>query len=353
MHQKWNAEIVISAVKALHLQGEKINAAYVQEKHGALYSAGVKYHGTWGKVLVAAGLTSAVPVRNVWSKEIILAKIVEMAARKEPLNNAYVKENYGSLYTSAGNYFGGWAQAIEAAGIPYDSVRLTAPKRSWTKESIVEEILKRNAEGLSLSGMVVQIEDIGLYEAAMSHFGKLGWAQARIAAGLTPIDPRPGIIYDKDFVAARLKALHVEGSPLHFGGISGKPYQNIITAAIRLFGSYAKALEAAGIDYDSIRKYRRNWWTKEKVIEEIQALEKLGERLSYAAMQDAYPGLVAGAARLFGTWGQAVEAAGISYRKHLRIWSTRAWLISVSARAYESMLTTSHQHAKTRRRTKK
>lgn len=353
MHQKWNAEIVISAVKTLHLQGEKINAAYVQKKHGALYSAGVKYHGTWGKVLVAAGLTNAVPARNVWSKEIILAKIAEMAARKEPLNSAYVKERYGSLYTSAGNYFGGWAQAIEAAGISYDSVRLVAPKRSWTKESIVEEILKRNAEGLSLSGTVVHIEDIGLYEAAMSHFGKLGWAQARIAAGLTPIDPRPGIIYDKEFVATRLKALHEKGAPLHFGGLRGKPYQNIVTAAIRLFGSYAKALEAAGIDYDDIRRIRRNWWTKEKVIEEIQALEKLGERLSYATMQDAYPGLVAGAARLFGTWGQAVEAAGVSYRKHLRIWSTRAWLISVSARAYESMLTTSHQHAKTRRRTKK
>lgn len=353
MHQKWNAEIVISAVKALHLQGEKINAAYVQEKHGALYSAGVKYHGTWGKTLAAAVLIHAVPRRNIWSKEIILAKIVEMAAKNEPLNNSYVKDKHSSLYTSSGTYFGGWAQAVEAAGISYDSVRLTAPKRSWTKESIVAEILKRNAEGLSLSGMVVQIEDIGLYEAAMSHFGKLGWAQARTAAGLTPIDPRPGIIYDKDVVAAQLKALHAEGEPLHFGGLRGKPYQNIITAAIRLFGSYAKALEAAGIDYDNIRKFRRNWWTKERVIEEIQALERLGERLSYAAMQEAYPGLVAGAGRLFGTWGQAVEAAGISYRRHLRIWSTRAWLISVSPREYESMLTTSHQHAKTRRRTKK
>ncbi len=353
MHQKWNAEIVISAVKALHLQGEKINASYVQEKHRALYSAGVKYHGTWGRVLVAAGLIHAVPRRNIWSKEIILAKIVEMAAKKEPLNNSYVKDKHSSLYTSSGTYFGGWAQAVEAAGISYDSVRLTAPKRSWTKKLIVEEILKRNAEGLSLRGTVVQIEDIGLYEAAMSHFGKLGWAQARIAAGLTPIDPRPGIIYDRDFVVARLKALHAEGKPLHFGGLYGKPYMNIITSAIRLFGSYAKALEAAGINYDNIRRIRRNWWTKEKIIEEIRALEKQGERLSYASTQELYPGLVAAAMRVFGTWGQAVEAAGISYRKHLRVWSTRAWLISVSAREYESMLTRSHQHAKTRRRTKK
>ncbi|MDB5265358.1 MAG: hypothetical protein JWM39_71 [Parcubacteria group bacterium] len=353
MRQKWNAEIVISAVKELHLKGERINAYYIQENHCDLYSAGVKYHGTWRKVLIAAELTYAVRRRNVWSKEIILEKIAEMVDSGEPLNNASVKETHGSLYTSSITYFGGWAQALEAAGIPYDSVRLVAPKRSWSKELIVQEILKRKEEGFSLSGTVVQAEDVGLYEAAMSHFGKLGWAQARVAAGLPPIDPRPGIIYDKDVVIVNLRKLHADGVELHFAALRGKPYQNIVTSAIRLFGSYAQALEAAGLDYEDIRKVRRYWWTKEKVIEEIQALEKAGVRLSYMAIQVGYPGLTAGATRMFGTWGQAVEAAGISYRKHLRIWSTRAWLLTVSPEEYQSVLATSHQHANTRRRVKR
>src|SRR3989344_5403456 len=72
VQRKWNAEIVVSALNDLHERGSRANSSYVQRNHAALYSAGVRYFGTWKATLEAAKLSHVVPQRNAWSKEIII-----------------------------------------------------------------------------------------------------------------------------------------------------------------------------------------------------------------------------------------------------------------------------------------
>lgn len=331
----WDAETVVSAVQALHRQGSKVNTTYVLRNQQRLYSAGVRYFGTWKKVLEAANLSHAVPTRNTWSKEIIVAKIIELRDGQEPLHNHHIKKNHSILYTVSCQYFGSWKAAVEAAGIDYDSVR-RATHRKWSRDAIVKEILRRRNEGLSVSGSIVQVEDIGLYEAAGFHFGKGGWASARQAAGLPRRDPRPGIIYDRRVVIYGLTKLYAEGHDINVAAFLGSSHMNLMTAGIRLFGSHDKALAAAGFDPEKIRKQRR--WSKSKVLREIRALEKAGARLNWWTIGQTHPALCGVAVRLFGTWGQAVEAAGIDYRRHLRQWSTKTWLRHMSEREYERIL---------------
>lgn len=336
VQKKWNAETIVSALKALHAQGTKINVHYIQSANSGLYHAGIRLYGSWRAVLVAADLLHAVSQRKRWSKQIIIAMIEEMIEKKEPLNNGYVKNNHRSLYTSSCHYFGSWKEAIEAVGVDYDAIRLTV-RRTWSKETIVKEILRRRDAGLTLSGMLIQKEDVGLYEAAMLHFGKHGWAEAREAAGLPRRDPRPGIIYDKQIVIDSLRKLHDEGHDINVSAFIGSPHANLMTAGIRLFGSHDKALTAAGFNPEKIRKQRR--WTKAKVLREIRALEKARVRLNWWTIGQTHNALCSTAVRLYGTWGQAVEAAGINYRKHLRQWSSKTFLRQLSQGEYEKTIT--------------
>jgi hypothetical protein len=79
------------------------------------------------------------------------------------------------------------------------------------------------------------------------------------------------------------------------------------------FGSWRKAIEAAGLNYDEV--VQRQKWTPEKIIAEIKRLYMEGKDLSITAMQRSYPNLVAIAQspRYFGSWRAAVEAAGLDY----------------------------------------
>ena len=45
-------------------------------------------------------------------------------------------------------------------------------------------------------------------------------------------------------------------------------YQELLAASIRYYGSWQKAVEAAGISYEAVRKYRK--WSKEVIVEEIR-----------------------------------------------------------------------------------
>ena len=88
-------------------------------------------------------------------------------------------------------------------------------------------------------------------------------------------------------------------------------YTDAHAAAIRLFGSWANAVEACGISYNEVRKYRK--WSKRKVLEEIRARYKKKEKLSSHYIQNNSKPLYMAAVKRFQSWGRAVKAAGIEY----------------------------------------
>lgn len=90
-------------------------------------------------------------------------------------------------------------------------------------------------------------------------------------------------------------------------------YPEVYAAAQRLFGSWKNALEDCGFDYSKIRKYRK--WSQKRVIEKIRKLAKEKHSLSSNIMQKIEKPLYMAAVRKFGSWGKAVTAAGLDYEK--------------------------------------
>ncbi|QSR88202.1 hypothetical protein IT6_07370 [Methylacidiphilum caldifontis] len=124
--------------------------------------------------------------------------------------------------------------------------------------------------------------------------------------------PRKNKEWTEAVVIEEIKKWHEAGKPL-FSHYMRKHYQELLAAAVRYFGNWGKAVNAAGLSYDEIRRYRA--WSKEKIIQMIQQLYRQGTDLSFRAMMlGEYAPMVYAAIRpnYFGSWKNALLAAGLA-----------------------------------------
>ena len=89
-------------------------------------------------------------------------------------------------------------------------------------------------------------------------------------------------------------------------------YPDVYAAAERTFGSWGEAIESCGLDYSLIKKYKT--WTRQAVLDEIRRLAKAGEPLFSQHAQDHHKPLYMAAIKRFGNWGKAIQAAGVDYK---------------------------------------
>ena len=89
-------------------------------------------------------------------------------------------------------------------------------------------------------------------------------------------------------------------------------YPDVYAAAERIFGSWGEAIEACGLDYSKIKKYKS--WSRQAVIDEIRKLSKEGELLFSQNAQKNYKPLYMASIKRFGNWGKAIQAAGVDYK---------------------------------------
>lgn len=99
-----------------------------------------------------------------------------------------------------------------------------------------------------------------------------------------------------------------------------KKRADLYGAAVRVFGSWKNAVEAAGFDYSQIRKNKfSGFWTEMNVIEGIKLLSQKHSGFARKNKPDLY----GAALRLFGSWGVAVRMAGFDYDKVAKVWPSR------------------------------
>ena len=142
--------------------------------------------------------------------------------------------------------------------------------------------------------------DVRLAYAAKRRFGS--WAKAVDAAGLTDRIPiaKPLRRWSKQQVVDAIQRAVRDG--VRLSDIS-KNEQGLYNAAKTHFGTWRKAVRAAGVS----PTHRQ--WSKQAIIAEIRERQRQGESLASGHPDTC--GLVAAAARYFGTWSAAMLAAGI------------------------------------------
>ncbi len=121
------------------------------------------------------------------------------------------------------------------------------------------------------------------------------------------------LVWNRDTVMLEIARLHKQGVALNYGEMQ-RTHIRLLRAGMRYFGTWREAIEAAGINYEEVRRYQA--WTDERIVEKIQEYHAKGLDLSWRHVSlELDPPLAAAAIRpgRFESWEAALKAAGLDY----------------------------------------
>lgn len=189
-------------------------------------------------------------------------------------------------------------------------------KTKWDEETIKKRILALNEIGEELTCSRVKEIDKRLVGAAVSFFGN--WGAAVEAAGLdyTEIRKKSKLSrsdkvrkWTKDIVIEKIREVAKTEKDMSYAFMKEK-HSSLVAAACNYVGSWKKALNLAGFDYNEVqnqgrksRTERERAWYKELLIEK---LERLGATES-AAVKARNPKFHALLMSHFKSWSKVME----------------------------------------------
>lgn len=261
-YTKWSKDKIIKKIKDLYRRNMDLSAGNVAKTFKALFSAATskRYFGSWREAVKIAGIdyesikSVSAQVRREklrkWSPE----KVVEEIKKIPEKELWFVYRTNLALHSAARREFGSWESAVRAAG--YDYLRLNELAATgytrWTEERIINKIKELySSREAPDKGLNVTARCPSLYSAACRIFGS--WRKSLEEAG-----------FDESFLELNT---------------------------------------------------RRKKWTKKKVIEKIINFYKAGEKLQSSYVQRKHPALFSAAARELGGWKKAIAAAGLDYQE--------------------------------------
>jgi len=300
---------ILRAIKRLRRSSTPLNYSAVRRTHGRILAHACMHFGSWGAALKAAGLDYE-KIRRCprWSKKEICVQLRDLHAKRLFPDIRTLSRKYPTLYDACYRHFGGGLAALRAAGIDYQQLLDEHPRR-WTKTRIVAEIQRRDGKGQTLCLAAILREEPRLKRfcyAVLHQFGK--WSQALRAAGLHPDAVREHQRkWPRERVIQEIRRRHVERKLLNTDRMLRENLA-LHTAGRRHFGTWKKAVEQAGINYNLYVRGGLYGWTRSKTQRALWD-RLVTNRGSRKQVQDEAPSLYRAAMHYFNTWEGAVRKA--------------------------------------------
>ncbi len=202
-------------------------------------------------------------------------------------------------------------------------------KRRWCKTVIAAEVTDIYTRGESLSYSSMSRDNLALLRAATRYFGS--WQEAVEFAGLDYEQVRRYQSWTRERILSRIRELHAGGADLSWRNVSTKIDPQLAAAATKKshFGSWRAAIQAAGLDYGEIRRYKA--WTDEVILDAIREKSSRGEALNAKEMSLSDMALLTAARRRFQAWHSTLDAAGLDHRDLVQRKPTARLMQSVEA----------------------
>lgn len=244
----------------------------------------------------------------VWTKDEILRTLKRLHKSKADLSYNALAGQRQSLVSAAAYHFGSYRKAVERAGIDYASI---TRRPRWTRQMIIGLIktARRKGEDLHWSAVTKRRDELGKGAFAALQPRLFGsWDRALHGAGLDADEINRYRKWDKETIVWELRSRARSHEPLNSGAIQ-RADPGLHAAAVRHFSTYDAALRAAKLDPDEVRERRS--WEKGDVVKGLKAAKRAGRHVSDSRLRKEDPALYGAAVRLFGSFTAARDAAGI------------------------------------------
>ncbi|HTW94479.1 MAG TPA: hypothetical protein VMD30_06790 [Tepidisphaeraceae bacterium] len=245
----WDKTKILDELRRRHKAGKDLSYNGLARQLQALVSAAAYHFGSYRRAVTVAGIDYADIVRRPrWTKPGIVALIKKAHARGEDLHWSAVTERRDELGKAAfaalqPRLFGRWSAALAAAGL---DVRQVSRYRRWGRREIVDELKSRAKNRRPLNSGAIQEEDPGLHAAAVRHFGS--YDQALKGASIDPTQVRRRRTWSRGQVLAAIKGHHRARKSLADSAVR-RESPALYGAAVRLFGAFTTARDAAGLQH--------------------------------------------------------------------------------------------------------
>lgn len=215
--------------------------------------------------------------RRSWTAESVLEVIKERRAAALPLSSDIMDRTCAPLIGAARRLYGNWSNALEAAGIDPEAVKVPRKSHSrWSREKVIERIREHAAAGHDLAAHRLAAIDAPLVASAPRYCDS--WDNALQMAGFDPAAIRLTVKWTAERVVDRIRELNrarADLSDLTVEAFDGALYG----AASTHYGGWRQAVVAAGLDYDQVRRIREDW-TREALMSELRRMHDCGVQLS-------------------------------------------------------------------------
>lgn len=260
---KWTRERVIREILARETAGETLAASHKKGVGSRLYQAGTRMFGSWRNALLAAGISPArARLTERWPPEKVISTIIVLSRKERPLGPTELRRRHGYLVRAAQRHFGSWAKAVAAAGVDPSKLRRIP---QWSRDAIIKAILERALDNAPLGSRNVRPRSLA--EAGARAFGS--WRAALLAAGVRPDipiagpgprsadcarkPPGPAQLWTEQSVIDAILARRHEQKPINAVAVY-VDHRSLYRGGERRFGNWRKALIAAGLNPDEVRK---------------------------------------------------------------------------------------------------
>lgn len=227
-----------------------------------------------------------------WSKRSVTATLRDRDRRGLALHGVWRDDP--NLFAAALRHFKNWSSSVVAAGFarrqPWDKVEIIPAIQAWYRNPTIAW-------------------DRSLASAARKHYGQ--WSEAVAAAGL---HARRGRKWSRETIIKTIQDRYIRGERVDRLDYASRK----LGSAARLhFGRWNDALRAAGLEHCIVKKRDRRSWSRQAIVEAIQAAANCGLCPKHIWRVD--PGLYSAAKYTFGSWAAAARAAG--YEPGRQTWS--------------------------------
>lgn len=299
----WTQDRVLAEIKRLHEEGVELNSQQLTEGGRAgLVQAARRHFGSWPDAVVEAG---APPFkRGRWkSWEQIRDQLRELHRSGGRLTIAAVEASgLRDLVDAAQAEAGSWNAALTKAKVP-----LVQEHLAWSAEQVLDGIRALHRDGVALNAnLVIARGDRKVVKAATAYFGT--W-QDDCRAAVTAYKPLVGR-WSVERLLAEIRERHDAGLSVRSTEVA-KEAPTLTEAARRLGIPWRDACRRAGVPKSEIaprqQPLTRVRWDETKIFAELEKAVLAGRPLLTRSFRGSF---VTAVERRFGSWGDAMEAAG-------------------------------------------